>query len=97
MFRQAAVGNPWVCLEGSQVPFASKIPIIKKHAQYLIDLKGERVGTLEIRKQLLAYVKSIPDAVSYRLKLVQVNSLANIDTVLDEILSDIGAKAKIAV
>ena len=97
MIGQAAIGNPWVFLEDSQVPFASKIPIIKKHAQYLIDLKGERVGTLEIRKQLLAYVKSIPDAVSYRLKLVQVNSLANIDTVLDEILSDIGAKAKIAV
>lgn len=88
MIGQAAIGNPWIFLKDSQISFASRIPIIKKHAQYLIELKGERVGTLEIRKQLLAYIKSIPFAVAYRLKLVQVDSLESIHRALDEILLD---------
>lgn len=96
MIGQAAIGNPWVFVKNSDISFEAKVPIIKKHAQYLIELKGEKIGTLEIRKQLLAYVKSIPFAATYRLKLVSVNSLENIHEVLDEILVDyMKKKAKV--
>lgn len=88
MIGRAAIGNPWVFSERQSISFEEKIPIIQKHAQYLVDLKGERVGVLEMRKHLLAYVKSQPHASIYRLKLVRVDSPENIYRALDEILLD---------
>ena len=63
--------------------------MIKKHAQMLLELRGEKYGSHHIRKLLLAYVKNIPNAKSYRLRLVQVESLEEIYEVLDEIAEDI--------
>lgn len=88
MIGRAAIGNPWVFAKNQPHSFKEKIPIINKHAQYLFDSKGEKIGMLEIRKHLLAYVKNIPDAASYRSRLVSVTSLSKIH----DIINDIAAK-----
>jgi len=85
MIGRAAVGNPWV-FSNQPVPcFKDKIPLIKKHAQLLFKTKGEKVGQLEIRKHLVAYVKSIPNASKYRTELVNVSSINEISAILNTI------------
>lgn len=85
MIGRAAIGNPWIFSDMQPKIFAEKIPLIKKHAQYLFESKGEKIGMLEIRKHLLAYVKNIPNATDYRTKLVSVTSLKQIYDILKEI------------
>jgi len=85
MIGRAAIGNPWVFNDQPDLPFKDKIPLIKKHAEILFKTKGGKVGMLEIRKHLLAYVKGLPNAAQYRSKLVQVISLRQIYDILKEI------------
>lgn len=89
MIGRAAIGNPWVFSEEQPKTFVEKIPLIQKHAEYLFELKGEKVAMLEIRKHLLAYVKGLPGATRYRAKLVHVVSLQEITVVLNEIAADL--------
>jgi tRNA-dihydrouridine synthase B len=86
MIGQAAFGNPWVfSTNGFPTTFAEKIPVIIRHLNYLIELKGERVALLEIRKHLLAYVKGLPNATVFRSRLVRVESIKEAETILHEI------------
>lgn len=88
MIGQASFGNPWVFSESPTPSFTNKIPLIKKHAELLFELKGEKVAMLEIRKHLLHYVKGLPHASLYRSKLVQVKSLPEIDDALQSIVDN---------
>jgi nifR3 family TIM-barrel protein len=90
MIGRAAIGNPWVFSDQPPVSFAEKIPLINKHAEFLIELKGEKITLLEIRKHLLAYVKGLPGAGSYRSQLVRVQSLAEIEDILTNIADKVG-------
>jgi len=85
MIGRAAIGNPWVFSDEPMPSFKDKIPLIKEHAQLLFKTKGEKVGQLEIRKHLVAYVKSIPNASQYRSELVHVSSLSEISKILNKI------------
>ncbi|XOU94727.1 MAG: tRNA dihydrouridine synthase [Candidatus Kerfeldbacteria bacterium] len=85
MIGRAAIGNPWVFTEQQPKSFSEKIQLINKHAQFLFETKSDKVGMLEIRKHLLAYVKGIPNATNYRSKLVSVTSLKQIHDILKEI------------
>lgn len=85
MIGRAAIGNPWVFTNNQPKSFSDKIELINKHAQFLFKTKSDKVGMLEIRKHLLAYVKGIPKASSYRSKLVSVTSLEQIYVILKEI------------
>jgi len=89
MIGRAAIGNPWCFSEKQITSFTDKTPLIKKHAEYLIQSKGEKVAMLEIRKHLVAYVKSIPNASKYRSQLVSVTSLKKIYAILNKIAHDI--------
>ena len=61
--------------------------LVQNYAQLLIALKGETVGIREIRKHLLAYIRSFPGAKAVRSDLARVSSLQEIDTILDPYLS----------
>jgi tRNA-dihydrouridine synthase B len=82
---QASFGNPWVFAGEKPQRFRDRIPIIDQHAQYLFEAKGGYVGSREIRKHLLAYVKGIPGARSFKAALSQVESLSDIQTALRQI------------
>ena len=82
---QATFGNPWI-FTGQKPPlFKDRLPVILNHAQYLIEHKGEYVGTREIRKHLLAYVKGLHSVKPYKRYLSTVDSLDQIKTLLLEI------------
>lgn len=85
LIGQATFGNPWIFSNNPPKSFAEKVPIIKRHAEYLIESKGLSVGTREIRKHLLTYVKALPGARQYRSRLSVVNSYTEICQILDEI------------
>ena len=85
MIGQAAMGNPWVFSPTSSTGFLEKLPLIRAHAQLLIQDKGEYIGCREIRKHLVSYCKQIPNARQWRSALVHVDSLEAINAVLDAI------------
>jgi tRNA-dihydrouridine synthase B len=87
MVGRAAMGNPWVFAPENKKPkkFTDKLPIIRLHAKYLIEAKGLDIGTREIRTHLLSYVKGIRGAKAFRMRLVNVTSLKEINAILDEI------------
>ncbi len=82
MIGRAAVGNPWAFADRIPVHFKDKIPTIRQHAEWLVELKGEKAALLEIRKHLLAYVRGLPHATEYRSALVRVTSLQQIYDIL---------------
>jgi tRNA-dihydrouridine synthase B len=76
---QASFGNPWVFTEaGPPATFKEKIPTILNHTQWLIEAKGELIGTREIRKHLLQYIKGFRGAKSFRSQVVHVKSYNDI-------------------
>jgi len=85
MIGRAAIGNPWAFTTEPPLTFNDKIPIIKKHAKLLIEIKGDKRAMFEIRKHLLAYVKGIPKATEFRSKLVRVCSISEINDILQYI------------
>ena len=84
---QASFGNPWI-FSDQPAPkrIEEKYPIILKHAQYLIEDKGECVGTREIRKHLLQYIKGFQGAKQFRSQLVHVKCYQDIVNALDIIV-----------
>lgn len=86
LIGQATFGNPWVFdPAGGPAAFVERVPLMIQHARWLIELKGEQKGTLEIRKHLLSYVKGFDGAKTYRSQLTHVKDLADIIRILTEI------------
>ncbi|RAP33610.1 dihydrouridine synthase [Candidatus Marinamargulisbacteria bacterium SCGC AG-410-N11] len=96
LIGQATFGNPWIFdpLE-RKLSMTEKYDLIIKHAEWLIEHKGEQVGTREIRKHLLAYVKGIPGARQYRSKLVYVNDLNDIKHSLSTICNELECQLQV--
>ncbi len=84
MIGRAVFGDPWVLkriityLEtGKKLPLPSykeKLEILLEHARMITDYKGEKVGSLQMRKFALWYVKGLPDAGILREKLVKCST-----------------------
>lgn len=85
LIGQATFGNPWIFQKTPPQTFKEKLPLIGKHAELLIETKGELVGCREIRKHLLKYVKNIEGAKTLRNKITTVESLAQIKTILTDL------------
>jgi tRNA-dihydrouridine synthase B len=83
LIGQASFGNPWIFSESGQpTALKDKLPLIFSHAEWMIEDKGERVGTQEIRKHLLAYVKGYAQAKAIRSQLCHVQHLDEIKQIL---------------
>lgn len=85
MIARAAIGNPWAFRPGDAPTFAGRIPVIRAHVRLLVELKGSRIGMLDIRKHLSGYIKGIPGASRYRMELVRSTSIEEVDAVLGRI------------
>ena len=89
LIGQASFGNPWVfSLHDKPYSFIERLPVILKHSEWLIESKGEKVGTREIRKHLLSYVKGFRGAKEYRSKITHVGSYDDIVKTLDLIKNE---------
>ena len=89
LIGQAAFGNPWVFdVNGKPPSFSERIAMMKQHADYLVESKGEG-GLREIRKHFSQYIKAIPNAKTYRSLLVQVHSLEAVNQILADLYQHI--------
>lgn len=83
MIGRATYGRPWIFHEvkhylqtGETLPqpsVAERVGIAKEHLAKSIEIKGERVGILEMRRHLSNYFKGLPNFKDTRLKLVTLD------------------------
>ena len=95
MIGRATYGRPWIFREikhfletGEQMPpltVEEKVDLAKRHLLKSVEVKGERVGVLEMRRHLSAYFKSLPDFKPIRMKLVTEDSHIELLNILDQI------------
>lgn len=95
MIGRATYGHPWIFREirhyldtGELLPAMSvseRVTLARRHLAKSIEIKGERVGILEMRRHLSCYFKGLPDFKETRLKLVTLNDPQEIFSTLDYI------------
>lgn len=95
MIGRATFGNPWLMAEifaklhkTSYTPpstLKQKIPTIKKHFILALTHYDEKIGLLEMRKHLAAYVKGIDGAKEIRQEIMRTETPEEIIQILDRI------------
>lgn len=95
MIGRATYGHPWIFREikhylktGEEMtPLTvnEKVELARKHFLKSLEIKGPRVGVLEMRRHLSNYFKSLPDFKETRMKLVTENDLQQVLLLLDYI------------
>lgn len=95
MIGRAAIGYPWIFreikhffntgerLEGPTI--AERVEVCRTHLIKSIEWKGDKLGIFEMRRHYANYFKGIPNFKEYRMKLVSLQSQAEILEVLHEI------------
>ena len=93
MIGRATYGHPWIFKEikyylatGELLPqmtVMDRVALAKRHLAKSLELKGDRVGVLEMRRHLSCYFKGLPDFKETRLKLVTLNDPQEIFSTLD--------------
>lgn len=106
MIGRASFGHPWIFKEikdylltgilPEQMSVSDRVDLAKEHLGKSIELKGDRVGILEMRRHLSCYFKSLPDFKDTRLKLVTLNDAQELYTTLDYIKERWGDFAPLA-
>ncbi|WP_282196980.1 tRNA-dihydrouridine synthase, partial [Alistipes finegoldii] len=95
MIGRATYGRPWIFREvkhylatGEVLPQPSvceRVEIAKEHLRKSLEVKGEFVGILEMRRHLSNYFKGLPDFKPTRLKLVTSLDIPELFDTLDSI------------
>lgn len=95
MIGRAAIGYPWIFREikhffatGEKLAgptLAERIAVCRTHLEKSIEWKGEKTGIFEMRRHYANYFKGIPDFKEYRMRLVSLENVDDISSVLSEI------------
>ena len=95
MIGRAAIGYPWIFKEikhfmktGELLPpptIQERIDVCKRHLDFSVEWKGDKLGIFEMRSHYTSYFKSIPDFKEFRLRLVTAESHEQTLEVLEEI------------
>jgi tRNA-dihydrouridine synthase B len=98
MIGRYAQGQPWIIGEVDQYLKTGVLPqpwsieerlkVAYEHAVNLCNYRGLHLGVREIRKHLTWYAQGFPGVRAYRNRLTGVNSLEDIQAIIDEILQD---------
>ena len=95
MIGRGSIGYPWIFreikhffktgerLEGPTIK--ERVDVCKVHLQKSVEWKGERTGIFEMRRHYSNYFKGMPHFKEYRMKLVKLELLEDIEDVLNEI------------
>jgi len=96
MIGRAAIGYPWIFNEikhflqtGELLPpptIEQRVSVIRKHLYKSLEWKGPVLGILEMRTHYSNYLKGLPNIKEYRSRLVILNHLEEIETVLNEVV-----------
>lgn len=95
MIGRATYGRPWIFREirhylttGETLPQPSvreRVAIAREHLAKSIEIKGEYIGVIEMRRHLSNYFKGLPDFKPTRLKLVTLTDIPELFATLDSI------------
>src|SRR6476660_9561648 len=95
MIGRAAIGYPWIFNEikhfihtGEHLPpptIQQRVEVIQKHLHRSVEWKGIKAGINEMRRHYTNYLRGLPNIKEYRLKLVTISEVAEIDNVLEQI------------
>ena len=95
MIGRAAIGNPWIFNEikhfmknkrhKESPTIANRISAVKKHIDFSIRWKGEKLGLIEMRRHYNNYFRGIDNFKPYRLKLVHSEKESDSLEILEEI------------
>jgi nifR3 family TIM-barrel protein len=95
MIGRAAIGYPWIfreikhffntgeLLQGPTI--AERVDVCATHLAKSIEWKGAKTGIFEMRRHYSNYFKGIPNFKDYRMKLVSLEDIRDIQLVLEEI------------
>lgn len=87
MIGRASFGNPWCFIPGGYIPTLAEIlDMMHEHGELLWKWK-EYKGMMEARKHLVQYLHGFPNVKEYRSRLVQVESVDDINAILRDIRS----------
>src|SRR4026207_103616 len=95
MIGRAAIGYPWIFNEIkyfikhgehlSPPTIEQRVDVIRQHLNRSVEWKGLIPGINEMRRHYTNYLKGLPNIKEYRLKLVTLHSVEEIDEVLNEV------------
>ncbi|GGF33568.1 tRNA-dihydrouridine synthase [Echinicola rosea] len=98
MIGRAAIGYPWIFNEikhyfetGEKLAapgLEERISIAKKHLDFSVKWKGEKLGILEMRRHYTNYFRGMPNFKPYRTKMVTADSYAEVSSLLDQVSVD---------
>lgn len=96
MIGRAAIGYPWIFNEikhfvrtGEHLPpptTEERVNVARKHLQKSVEWKGPVVGINEMRRHYANYLKGLPNIKEFRNRLVTLNTIEEVNEVLDEVV-----------
>ena len=99
MIGRGVLGNPWLIkecveyLESGKIPepvsYEEKIAMMKRHFELLEQDKSEKQALLEIRSNILFYLKGMPNGKSIKQKICETKTKEEIFKVLDDYLHEL--------
>ena len=95
MIGRASIGYPWIFNEikhfiatgthSAKPEIEDRIAVCRRHLSKSIEWKGEVLGVLEMRRHYANYFKGTEHFKEYRMRMVTLNTSAEIHAVLDEV------------
>jgi nifR3 family TIM-barrel protein len=95
MIGRAAIGYPWIFNEvkhyiktGEHLPpptVQQRVDVIRQHLHRSVEWKGMKAGINEMRRHYTNYLRGLPNIKDFRLKLVTISEVEQIDAVLNDI------------
>lgn len=100
MIGRATYGRPWIFREikhylrtGEVLPqptVRERVEIAKRHLAKSIEVKGNHIGVIEMRRHLSNYFKGLPDFKQTRIKLVTLYDIPELFATLDYVAEQWG-------
>lgn len=95
MIGRATIGYPWIFNEikhyfatGELLPppdLEQRIHVTKKHLDFSVEWKGEKLGILEMRRHYTNYFRGMPNFKPYRTQMVTTESYEEVRAILDQV------------
>jgi tRNA-dihydrouridine synthase B len=96
MIGRSAIGYPWIFNEikhfvqtGEHLApptIQQRVNVIRKHLHRSVEWKGVKPGINEMRRHYTNYLRGLPNIKEFRLRLVTISEVEEIDAVLNEII-----------
>lgn len=96
MIGRAAIGYPWIFneikyyLQHGERPtppdMQERVRVAKKHLEFSIRWKGDKLGIFEMRRHYTNYFKGINDFKPFRMRLVEAPDETEVQTIFEEVL-----------